>query len=230
MTDAEKLKKSEQDADDLRDQLEALTYRVRDLETAAQNLEQKLKEAEEMIKDQDETKAELLHAVELTKRDDPKAISESTDSSAKVNHLKEKYLDLTTKMVEREDKYKKRSQDLRDKIDDRDKQLKELRAGGTHVGPFSSGPSVFLGDPNIGGQRLQKVIRDKEEQIQALEAQVRSIQEKANKGQKVESERQQLQDHSKEQSRLVFHLRKENEQLKVNCVSSYCHSSFVSNL
>ena len=190
---------------------------IKELEIQIQNLELKLKEAEEMIKEQDETKAELLQAIELTKRDDPKAISENTDSNVKFKHMKDRYLDLTTKMVEKEEKYKKLAQNLREKIDDRDKQLKELRAGGTHMGPFTSP----LRDPNSGGERLQRVIRDQEAQIQALEVQVRSFQEKSSKALQVESERQQLQDYSKEQSRLILLLKTENKQLKVKYNSVY---------
>ena len=238
MTDAEKAKQYEQEAEDLRDQLEALTNRVKQLEAAVgddesriSTLQEKLTEAEEIIKEQDTTKAKLVEAVTLKHQDDQEAVSSGSDTETKFKRMKERYLDLAGKLAEKDDTHKRHVQQLREKLEDRDKELKDVRAG-MHP-PHSSlilSSSLDLGasleDPAAEVERLAKLALASKVKIEGLERQVGTFQSVASEARKAASEREQIHEHSKEQSRVVVELKDEIADLKVLITSNINFSTF----
>ena len=165
-------------------------------------LQEELKHAKEEIEDQNKIKQELTCAIKLAKKDNKESIGEGIDVDSNLKHMKDRYLDLTDRIIDQEDRYKKKVQELLEKLEDRDNTLKQLRTGDA---PFMEGAAVATANDYLKGS-LQS-----QQQITLLEQEVKMK----------ESQYQKIHTHSKQQSKKILELKDELKALKVMCLIQY---------
>ena len=187
-TDSEKLK--------LQRELEVATELSQLYKEKVDQLQEELKHAKEEIEDQNRIKQDLTCAIKLAKIDNKERISEGTDVDSKLKQMKDRYLDLTDRMIDQEDRYKRKVEELLEKLEDRDDTLKQLRTGDA---PFMEGAAVATANDH------SKDCLQSEQHITQLKEEV----------QIKESQYQKVHNHSKQQSKKILELKDELQALKV---------------
>ena len=127
---------------------------------------------------------------------------------AVMENLRKNYLKLHTEKM-----------DFLAKLEARDEELKQLhdqKAGASYTHPnvtrsISADGILSPDDPKVEVVRLREVVENKQNKIESLEVQLRSFQDVAR-------EKERLQVHSQDQSKVVMGLKKELEAAQVMCV------------
>ena len=216
-------------------ELEAANAHLKEVEGLHGNLEVLTKQVQELKA----TNAELKEAVRFAAVElpaSPVGVQQGDEASKMVKQFKAKYIEQVTKTVEGQEKhnkeledlvqqhkrekqewwtsYEKKKQELIAKIEEKDKENKQLRnRSPTQTHPelgrsFSYEEPPEDVDPRVHVGQLKQALKSKEEKIEELNVQVRSFQE-------VASQHKQLKSNSKAQSTTVMNLRRELKKTQV---------------
>ncbi len=200
------------DAEKLRDELEevtkkaeqdAVTHRqqTKDLQTQVEDLTQRLNEVTV-------SNVELQEVIKIAIEQAPPSADgiqagDEGDSAKLLQHIRSKYLEKVTEIVELKQRFDRKMSVLTEKIHEKDRQLKAQRDNRVGLPPTSSVEDDDDEDEESTSiAELKAALRTKDKEIQSLSIQLQTFQQ-------VESQRQQLQEHSKTQSTIVVQLRKD---------------------
>ena len=216
-------------------ELEAANAHFKEAEGLIGNLEVLTKQVQELKATNAELK-EAFRVVAVELPASPVGVQQGEDTGKMLKQMRARYLDQVTKTLEDQEKhekeqedlvqqhkrekqewwtrYKNEKQELTEKIQEKDKENKQLR----NRSPTQTHPELSRSfsyeeppedvDPRVHIGRLQQALKSREETIEELNIQVRSFQE-------IASQHKQLENHSKVQSTTVMNLRRELEKTQV---------------
>ena len=140
-------------------------------------------------------------------------------SYSKFAKLKESYGEIVEKLTEMKERHDRVKKELTEKLEERQKELESERQLPQTHRSFSSEDHVPVEDMDhetavqeVG--RLRLIVDEKEKQVLSLRTQVQSFNKTA-------AERQELEKHTKEQSRTVMDWRRKFDTLEVSYVAYY---------
>ena len=175
---------------------------------------------------------ELQEVIKITIEQAPPSadgiqVGDEGDSTKLLQHIRGKFLEKVTEIVDLKQKhvtekdelkqrFDRKMSELTEKILEKDRQLKAQRDNRSRAGlpPTSSVDDADENEESTSIAELKATLRTKDKEIQSLAIQLQTFQQ-------VASQRQQLQEHSKTQSTIVVQLRKDLEAAQVR--NAYMH-------
>ena len=243
-TDAEKENKESEGLRDELERLSIeLTSKEQELEAAnveAEGLRGNLAAHTRQVQKLKATNAELKEVVRVTAAEvpaSPVGVQQGEDTGKMLKQMRARYLEQVTKTLDDQEKhekeledlvqqhkraeqewwarYEKKKQELTEKIQEKDKENKQLRnRRPTQTDPelsrsFSYEEPPADVDPRVHIGQLKQALKSREEKIEELNIQVRSFQE-------IASQHKQFESNSKAQSTTVMNLKRELEKTQVS--------------
>ncbi len=197
---------------------------------------QKLQLLRTQLQELQATNEQLSEAIKIALSEQPVSetgVTESADTSKKLVHMKTMYLQQLNKAMEAQKaleaskeeftlKLETSNKSLTEKIQEKDRELQQLRRGSASVEHPPTSKSLSVdgvddddfpddADPIVCISELKAALKSKKEQVESLRCQVKSFEQ-------VATQRQQLQSNSKIQSMVVVKLKKRLETVEVRTV------------
>ena len=196
-----------------------LQRQLAEIQTEISNRDQRIKELEHQLAQLRQTKAATFVEERADKSDEGSDLKEKMIPSSKFAGLKEKYLEVTEKLVKFKEKYEREKKELLDKVEDRQTQLESAR----EVPPTTS---PYVGDEPMSDKytslnsavpevaHLKAAVAEKDNLITSLKTQVELLKATA-------AERSELDEPSIEQNKTVVDWRKTFEAAEVSTLANY---------